>query len=566
MRARSGGGGSHTGAASLGVVLALALLAAACGEGASTGAGAGRTSVGTTRPASPPPNLNGAWTTYHGDNTRSGVDQSGAQLTPPHQAWVSPTLDGKVYASPLVWKGLVIVATENDTVYALNADDGTVVWSAHVGSAVPQSRLPCGDIDPLGITATPVVDPATGRIFVVAETGGTGSPVSHVLVALDSGTGQVVFQESADPSGMNAVAQQERGALAIANGRVYVPFGGLYGDCGSYHGWVVGASTSGPGALISYQVPTQNEGAIWAPPGMSIDSAGNVWVATGNGSSTSTYDHGNSVIKLSPTLSELDSFAPTNWASDNSSDADLGSTAPMLVGNLVFEVGKESTGYLLNAGHLGGVGGQVFSANLCFTIGGDAMNGSDVYVPCRGGLKDVRVTANPPSFQVAWTAPSAVTGSPVVAGGLVWAVGGSSLYGLNPSSGTIAQQVNLPSSPASYSTPAVGDGLLVVGTNTTVTALAGPGGVGAGAGAGAGPATNTAYWLAGADGGVFTFGRAAYHGSAAGLPLRAPVVAMAGTPDGGGYWLAARDGGVFNYGDAVFRGSAGALPLRAPIV
>src|SRR5579884_24768 len=536
---------------SIGCVPVLATALAGCGVG-----GPSRSTVTSTGPAAPRTS-NALWGTYHADLARSGVDPSGASFSPLNQAWVSPQLDGQVYAEPLVWGGLVIVATENDTIYALNAGNGSVAWSTHVATPVPQSSLPCGDINPLGITGTPAIDPATGHVFAVAETTVNGS-VSHQLVALDGSTGRVLFQESVDPSGMTPSAQQERGALSVSGGRVYIPYGGLYGDCGSYHGWVVSAPTSGPGTLAAYQVPTAREGGIWAPPGASLDSAGNVWVATGNGSSTSSYDYGNSVLKLSPSLSLVDSFAPSNWASDNSSDSDLGSTGPMLLQNgLVFEVGKEQTGYLLSASHLGGIGGQLFSANVCFTIGAEAYRAPDVYVGCDSGIKDVHIDAtNPPSFHVAWSGPSGATGPPIFAGGLVWSVGKSSqtLYGLDPSTGSAVVQQHLNATPASYSTPAVGDGLMVVGTGRTIEAFGGP------------PPTTAKYWMAASDGGVFNFGSAGFYGSAGNVHLARPIVGMAPTPDGNGYWLVASDGGIFTYGDAAFHGSTGAIRLNKPIV
>ncbi|HET6811836.1 MAG TPA: PQQ-binding-like beta-propeller repeat protein [Acidimicrobiales bacterium] len=531
---------------------AAVLALAGCGAAGSGGGG-----TGASPPGVAPRTASAAWGTYHADNLRSGNDPSGASYRPVSEAWVSPQLDGKVYAEPLVWGGLVIVATENDTLYGLRAADGGVAWSTHIGTPVPQSDLPCGDIDPEGITATPAIDPGSGRLFAVGEMLANGAVV-HQLAALDAASGKLLFQESANPAGMNPTTQQERGALAVAGGHVYIPYGGLDGDCGQYHGWVVAAPTSGPGQLLAYQVPTAREGAIWAPPGPSIDSAGNVWVATGNGSSTTSYDEGNSVLKLSPTLSLLDSFAPTNWAADNANDADLGSTSPMLLsGSLVFQVGKESTGYLLSASHLGGIGGQLFSADVCFTIGGEAAGPADVYVACSSGIKDVRVTADPPSFHVAWSGPSGATGPPIIAGGLVWSVGGSSqtLYGLDPASGSAVVQQHLAGTPASFSTPAAGDGLLVVGTGRAVEAFSGPA-----------TTTSARYWLPAADGGVFNYGSAAFYGSAAASRPTHPVVGMAATPDGNGYWLVASDGGIFSFGDAGFHGSTGAVRLNRPIV
>ena len=97
-------------------------------------------------------------------------------------AWTSPVLDGQVYGEPLEATGRVYVATENDTVYALAANTGAVLWSSHLGTPVPSGDLPCGDISPtVGITGTPVLDVARGEIFVVTDELSGGNP-AHSLV------------------------------------------------------------------------------------------------------------------------------------------------------------------------------------------------------------------------------------------------------------------------------------------------------------------------------------------------------------------------------------------------
>ena len=146
--------------------------------------------------------------------------------------WQQP-LDGAVYAEPLVVDGEVIVATENDTLYALDARSGQIQWHTTVGTPVPLSDLPCGNIDPLGITGTPVYDPQTGLVFAVAEIQGP----AHLLVGVDVKTGQVKVRRQVDPPGANPQVHQQRAALALYGGKVYIAFGGLYGDCGDYHGY-----------------------------------------------------------------------------------------------------------------------------------------------------------------------------------------------------------------------------------------------------------------------------------------------------------------------------------------
>src|SRR5579863_2347683 len=171
----------------------------------------------TLSPTATPGQLTSAdWTTYHKNNARTGFVAGVPDPTRLTSLWKHP-LDGAVYAEPLVVDGQVIVATENDTLYALDARTGQVRWRTSVGLPVPLSDLACGDIDPLGITGTPVYDPQTGLVFAVAEIQGP----AHMLVGIDVKTGQVKVRRLADPPGMDPQAQQQRAALALYEGRVY---------------------------------------------------------------------------------------------------------------------------------------------------------------------------------------------------------------------------------------------------------------------------------------------------------------------------------------------------------
>src|ERR1700736_4687397 len=324
-----------------------------------------------TQPSSPsnPPAFGGTaaaaaagWPTYHRDPSRSGYDPSTGLPPPSHRAWASSSLDGHVYAEPLVIGTRVLVATEGDSVYALAPESGRTLWRTHLGTPVSRSSLPCGDIDPLGITGTPVADPSAGRLWLVAFV----QPGRHELVGLDLADGAVRSRRSVDPPQADPRALQQRAALALSNGVVYVAFGGLFGDCGTYNGWVVGARTDGSGSLLTYRVNTNGRAGIWGASGPAIDASGDLYVSTGNGNSTSAFDFGDAVIRLSPELRVLDWYAPPNWANLNSGDTDLGSMGPALVGgNLLFQAGKEGTGYLLRADHLGGINGQAFKAAVC---------------------------------------------------------------------------------------------------------------------------------------------------------------------------------------------------------
>ena len=180
-------------------------------------------------------------------------------------------LDGAVYAQPLVLGTTVVAATEGGSLYGLSLATGGVLWRTHIADPIPLSSLPCGNINPLGITGTPAYDAATGLVLAVAETAGG----HHVLagVHLD---GSIAFNRTLDPLAGSTLPAQERAAILVANGRVYVAFGGLAGDCGSYIGQVVSVSSDGSGTPIGWAVPTSREGGIWAPAGPVADANGDV--------------------------------------------------------------------------------------------------------------------------------------------------------------------------------------------------------------------------------------------------------------------------------------------------
>jgi hypothetical protein len=378
-------------------------------------------------------------------------------------------LDGAVYAEPLVVNGTVIAATEGDSVYAMDPVTGAILWRRNVGTPVALSTLPCGDIDPLGITGTPAFDPITGSLFAVAEVSG----FQHVLFALDPATGAVRWSRNVDLAGDDPRTHQQRPALAVANGYVYIGFGGLAGDCGQYVGEEVGVPASGVGATISYRVPTTREGAIWATGGPVIDASGNLYVSVGNGASTTTYDGTDSVLELSPTLQLLSSFAPSSWASDNANDADLGSLSPVLVpGGWVFIAGKSGTGYVLHQGSLGGIGGQVSSASLCPGFGGAALNGGTVYLPCpeNNSIRKVQVGANG-SLTSGWQS-GAAGGPPVLGGGAVWSVNTSTghLVALDAATGASLGSIAVGPVPH-FVSPTLNAGQVLVGTMAGISSV-----------------------------------------------------------------------------------------------
>jgi outer membrane protein assembly factor BamB len=419
------------------------------------------------------------WPEYNGDPARTGVATGGPAAGPLTVAW-NAQLDGAVYGQPLVVGKEVIAATENDSVYALDRSTGKVLWRTHLGTPVPQQdQNGCGNIFPLGITGTPIYDASNGLVYAVAEVTG----YSHVLVALNATTGALKLHRTLDnPTAANQPAyNQQRPALAIDNGRVYATFGGLNGDCGPYQGSVVSAPLTGNGPLAFWRVPTSKGGAIWAPGGPVVGPDGNLWISIGNGAATSgAYDGSDSVTKLSPSLQRLAYFAPSSWAQDNANDLDLGSTQPALAAdNTVFIMGKRGVGYLLNATHLGGVGGQLAEQNICQAFGTAAVNGSVVYEPCRfgGGMAAINVSAAAKTIKVLWRGPDNAQGSPVIGGGAVWVTdysgGNGILYELNPATGAVKHQITIAYGLPHFSSLSLSGGTAYLGTLSGITAING---------------------------------------------------------------------------------------------
>ena len=463
-----------------GVVFGVLLATAACSGSGPSGASAPGSPGAATSPAPSERTLApgsaaahpaAAWPTFGRDAARTGAAagvRTAGRLSISWQAG----LDGAVYGQPLLVGHLVIAATENDSVYALDASTGHVVWRAHVGTPVPLSALPCGDIDPLGITGTPVYDQGNGLVYAVAETSG----YRHVLVGVSVGSGAVrVERVIPTPDGQPRYDQQ-RPALAVADGRVYVAFGGLYGDCGPYRGSVVGVPLSGSGPLISYVVPTAREGAIWGTAGPVTGPGGTLYVSVGNGSVSSTqFDGSDSVTALSPALQRTGIFAPTTWLADSEGDLDLGSTQPALTGTgMLLALGKSGTAYLLDPARLGGVGGQVAQARVCRAYGAASVNDSTVYEPCEGGgMAAISVSGG--QIRVLWRGPASAWGSPVVGGGAVWVADWSAgrLYELNPATGAVRYSLSLGTTLPHFASLSMSGSHAFLGTDDGVTAVAG---------------------------------------------------------------------------------------------
>jgi polyvinyl alcohol dehydrogenase (cytochrome) len=450
------------------------------------------------------------WPTYHGNNTRQGDDTTD-QAVSGSAPWTSVALDGQLYGQPVIVGGQLVAATENDTVYSLNAATGHVVWSTHIG-APRTANFPCGDIDPLGITGTPVID--AGSVFVVAEIQDTPTTFEFDLVTLSLSTGAITRRVNINPGnrgGINFDAnyQQQRGALTIAGGEVYATLGGLAGDCTNpgnssdgYRGYVIGYPETGTGSVRWWSSAsvssTDMEAGAWAAGGASVDSSGNVFVATGNSNETSSgdpYDESDGVIKLTAnTVTLADYFAPSGavdathdggptWWQDNGSDADLGSTTPLqLPGNRVFQVGKSGMGYLLNSAGLGHVSGGLASHRVCSATSDAAFGGlafslvggvETVFVGCSDGLQAVQIAASTNNFSLGWHNTSQASSKPpIVVGGGVWSVssGGGTLYQYDVTNGVMLASDAIAGS-NHFTSPSASDGMIFVEGGNQVDAV-----------------------------------------------------------------------------------------------
>lgn len=379
-------------------------------------------------------------------------------------------ISGDVYAQPLHWReygassSMLLVATETNNVYALDAISGDALWTRSLGAPVHHSLLRCGNIDPLGVTGTPVIDESTGAIYLDAAVEESSAP-HHRVFALSLKDGSTIpgwpidiaDALRAERQTFNARDQSERGALTSVDGMLYVPFGGHLGDCGDYHGWVVGISLKDPRRLTGWSTRARG-GGIWAPGG--ISSIGqSLFVATGNTFNAPTWSDGEAIVHLAPDLhrsnDRRDYFAPTNWHTLDVQDADLGATNPVIldVDNrhgrrqaLLLALGKDGRAYLLDRNNLGGIGGSlttevvskrpILAAPAVYTIEGDvfvAFQGSGERCPSRaaeGGLTVLKINSGlQPMISTAWCSSVPGASSPIIttidgqSEPIVWVVG-----------------------------------------------------------------------------------------------------------------------------------------------
>ncbi len=346
--------------------------------------------------------------TYHNDLARTGQNLAETTLTPANVNMrqfgklFSYPVDGYVYAQPLYVPGVAIpgkgihnvifVATEHDSVYAFDADSAAPLWQvsfidpASGVTTVPyENAFNCNQIVPeIGITGTPVIDPASGTLYVVAmtmEISGGATTYAHRLHALDISTGAersaspVLIQASVPGAGDRSTTvtfiprnYKSRPGLLLLNGVVYTSWSS-HCDAGTYHGWLMGYDAQSLRQVSVYNnTPDGSQGSFWASGAApAVDAEGNIYLDAGNGTfdaDSGGQDLGESFIKLSTSagLSVVDWFAPFNQLDLNKRDLDTGSSGTLLLPDsagspqhphLLTSAGKEGRIYLLDRDNLG---------------------------------------------------------------------------------------------------------------------------------------------------------------------------------------------------------------------
>ena len=400
----------------------------------------------------------------------------------------SANFEGNMWASPLYLakgpnnKGVFFAVTTGNDVIALDETTGAVVWKTNFGDSPTANgpSAPCGSIHPLGILSTPVIDAASRTIYV-ANALGTTSIAKHQVHALNVDDGKERAGFPIDANDMVSGAQtfmpqveNQRSALSLVGGTLYVPYGGHVGDCGTYHGWVIGVDTATPTKRGAWATLGQGEG-IWAAGGLASDGT-SVFAVTGNstvGAPDRTQSDSEEVVRLSGlsafTRSDDNLFYPDSWKQMDSTDADFGSSNPIYMTvpgspaqHYIAAVAKDGHLYLLDPAKLGGKGGQLDDFQLA--VGGGSVHTSPAaYTTSKGAhyvlstngaslcpqggasntvVLSVLISGSPPVPSIEWCAPisGAMTG-PVAtttdgeANATVWYVSGGKLNAVDGETG-----------------------------------------------------------------------------------------------------------------------------------
>jgi hypothetical protein len=354
----------------------------------------------------------------HNDLARTGANTAETILTPANVnaenfgRLFTNAVDGQVYAQPLYVQNLslsggthnvIFVCTESNSVYAFDADTGGITyWHVKLGTPFTPS---CQDLMPIvGITGAPVIDLSSRTLYV--DTKLAAGP-AHKLHALDITTGSEKFGGPVTISATNfsASLEHQRPGLLLLKGVVYLGFGS-HCDSGSCHGFELGYNATNLSQVSAFNASaTGSQAAVWSG-GMApaVDTNGNLYIMTGNGTFDGVSNFGESMVKLNGSLSVLDYATPTNWSTLNSGDTDFGSGGVVLLPtHYAVGIGKDGILYLADINNMGHVGNfvQGFQAQNS----GDTVGKSPVYWqgPAKQYLFVLHSNSSTKSFQFTGT-------------------------------------------------------------------------------------------------------------------------------------------------------------------
>ncbi|MEI9948726.1 MAG: hypothetical protein WDO74_07015 [Pseudomonadota bacterium] len=408
--------GSHTTAGSAGSPVGTGGSGATAGAGANGGSSTGGASGGVpgtpggapgtagTAGGTPAGGSGGAPPVSEGDSVlerNNNAARDGLFVQPKFTKTAIPTIapdatfntgakfTGNMWASPLYLapaaaggKGLFFAVTTGNDVIAIDETSGATVWTKNIGTPAQANGVACGNIHPLGILSTPVIDAATRTIYVAGAVGNASTIQKHVITAYKADDGAAVAGFPVDTTGLTsgsvtftAPPQNQRSALSLVGGKLYVGYGGHIGDCGAYHGWIVAVDTADPTKKAGWATLGQGE-AIWAAGGFASDGT-SIFPVTGNhtgsvgGDSRSTADS-EAVVRLTGmaafTRNDQNLYFPTTWKTMDTADADLGGSNSVLLSiagatpaSYIAAVAKDGNMYLLNPTNLGGMAGHVLT-------------------------------------------------------------------------------------------------------------------------------------------------------------------------------------------------------------
>jgi outer membrane protein assembly factor BamB len=397
---------------------------------------------------------------HHGDGTRAGfyVDPAFTKAALPGiepLAGFSAPVSGSVFAQPLFLQGGVVgqdalfVVTEANDVYAFHADTGQTLWKINLGTPEPKSALPtsngqsCGTISPLGITSTPIIDLPSRSLVVCGMTMQKGVPDFIVAaLSLDDGTTRWSVDLNATVKGFTSLPLMQRGALALLDGVLYVPFGGQAGGCLPFNGWVVGVPLSAPQTASGWHTGSSG-GGIWAPSGVATDGT-SAFVATASPDTAGlspiwSQSNTEAILRIGQGAvfsgASADYFAPRDWFSYGINGSQLGAAGVVLLdmpgsspSQLALAIGKTSDAYLVDRTNLGGIGQEVshlesatsdwaegaMAAYSSAAGGYVAMTAPAAFCPNYSDLTTLKVVpGSPPTLAPGWCAVQGGAGSPI---------------------------------------------------------------------------------------------------------------------------------------------------------